>query len=64
MDSRQLVLVAVAVVVVAFGAAFAIGRLTRDESSGAPGAEPFRPSVAAPKLPAAPEAAPLPPLEG
>jgi hypothetical protein len=62
-STPQLLLVALAVMAVAFGVAFAIGKLTHDESSGVRQAEPIEPSFAAPKLPAAPPAAPLPPLE-
>jgi hypothetical protein len=64
MGSRAAGWVAVAVTAVGFGAGFAIGKLTQDESSGVRQAESIEPTVAAPKLPAAPPAAPLPPLEG
>jgi hypothetical protein len=60
MSSR--VLVGVAVAVVAFGAAFAIGKLTQDDSSGVREAERIKPSFAAPRLPAAPPVTPLPPM--
>jgi hypothetical protein len=64
--SGRLVAVAIAVLIVAFGAAFAIGKALQDDSASegtAPQAKPIDPSYASPKLPAAPPPAALPPLE-
>jgi hypothetical protein len=61
----RVVLIAVLVAAVAFGAAFAIASLTKSDSGGteAPQATPTEPSTASPEVPAAPPSATLPPLE-
>jgi pyruvate dehydrogenase E2 component (dihydrolipoamide acetyltransferase) len=58
-------LIAVLVVALGFGAAFAVASVTGDSSSGgdAPQATPIEPSSASPKLPAAPPSAGLPELK-
>ena len=61
----SLALVAVVAIALAFGAAFAVAKLTQDEAAGgaAPQAAPIEPSTSSPKLPSAPPAASLPDLK-
>lgn len=63
--TAQLVLVALVVAAAAFGAAFAIASMTKEDPGGGTvrQATPIEPSAASPKLPAAPPAASLPALK-